>query len=141
MTFTPPTHGGVGPRVTFSNPIQETNGGTDVRNTGSKLSLITCDTDVSTCGHSASNKLFSQLARSTSGSFVHRGRCLNASANTSWGMGSGTGLASAVPDLAAAAALLALAVANAAASADASDPRDPATSRPPRSNPMHVPKM
>ena len=108
------------------------------RSMGSRLSRITADTDVSTCGQSASSRLFSQDARSTSGSFVQRGKWRSASASTSGGMGRG-GIAPSLRDFfASAAAALAFLVAS--ASARAREPRIAATAAAPRSRPMHVPK-
>ena len=90
--LTPPTVGGVGPRVTFSKPIQEMGGGTAARRPGSTLSLIVAETAVSRCGQSESRSWLSHAARLTSGSRVHRGRWFSAFASTSGGIGSGAGL-------------------------------------------------
>ena len=85
-TLTPPMVGGVGPSVSFSKPIQCTMfPGTRSRRMGSTLSRTTSQTDVSTCGQSASSTRLRNAARFQSGSRAHRGMCLSAVSMTSGG--------------------------------------------------------
>ena len=92
-TFTPPMVGGVGPSVSFSKPIQCTMFlGTRSRRMGSTLSRTTSQTDVSTCGQSASSTRLRNAARFQSGSRAHRGMCLSAVSMTSGGSGFGISL-------------------------------------------------